>query len=116
MLKAVKVFTEWTVYVIWGVNVVDFVALQGIGHIQRLMPSVNSDLSTIATFLGICYFVLIGWMKWDKHKMDKKQQAQTIREMEIKNHKLENDNFVLRQAIKDNVTSEEYKKSADRLK
>lgn len=116
VLRLIKTFTEWTVYIIWGVNLIDFIALQGIGHIQRIFPSVNSDMTTVATFLGIAYFILTGWMKFDKHKTDKLQQLQTIRQLEISNHAKENENFVLRQAIKDNLTIEQIKESEERLK
>jgi len=108
--------SEWFAYVVWGFNVLDFIALQGVGHIQRFFPSINSDLITISTVIGLLVIILNAWIRYDKHLSNKKLQAENIRELQIKNHKLENENFVFRQMIKDNLTEEDIKESENRLK
>ena len=107
---------EYLGYVIWGVNVFEFVALQGIGHINRVFPTLNSDLVTVSTVVGLLVIILNAWIRFDKHQIDKKLEEENLRALHNKNIADELNNFTFDQIIKSQDFETEFKNSAKRLK
>jgi len=114
MIKLLRI-AEYFGYVIWGVNVFEFIALQGIGHIQRIFPTLNSDLVTVSTVVGLLVLILNSWIRFDKHRISKRVEAENLRALEIKNKADELNNFTFDRIIKD-IPKEDFEESAKRLK
>jgi len=114
MIKLLRI-AEYFGFIIWGINVFDFIALQGIGHIQRIFPSLNSDLVTVSTVVGLLVLILNSWIRYDKHRTYKKIEAEQLRALENKNKADELNNFMFSQALQE-LPKDEFEQSKNRIK
>lgn len=102
-------------FVIWGVNVFEYILLQSMGHISGLFPNLNADLVTIATILGLIVMIVNLWIRYDRHRIFKKAEAENLQALKNKNIADEMNNFTFDRIIR-NIPPEQFKESEDRLK
>jgi hypothetical protein len=128
LIKLIYRIIDGSLYCFLGISLIEFLAINGIGHIQRIFPSLNSDLVTIGFVLGIFLSVLKIYFYYYNSKDSRKMQAELLREkinnniktenennkIELENRNKELQNYLFKIQI-DNINEDEFEESKKRL-
>ncbi len=113
-LKAIINFFDIFFITIWGFTVIDIMPLLVVKGGYDIFNSVDSSIKVASAFVGLIYFSCRIYFYVHKSKNEVLIQKQQIREMEIKNNKMDLNNYMFRGQIND-LSKEEFEESERRL-
>jgi hypothetical protein len=100
-LKAIINFFDIFFITIWGFTVIDIMPLLVVKGGYDIFNSVDSSIKVASAFVGLIYFSCRIYFYVHKSKNEVLIQKQQIREMEIKNNKMDLNNYMFRGQIND---------------
>ncbi len=122
LLKYIYKSVNVSLYVFFGISLLDFLALTGISHLHRILPSIDSVIVTVMAFSGLLLFWLKIYFFWHKSNGERKLQNEQIQDLHIKNklaeinaNKIENEVYAFRSII-NGMSKEDFDESESRMK